>query len=198
MTTRKPGILSRSMLSPTDDVRLRRNASFLKLSSKSSSSSSSSTSPMTTVSSKAGNDLTGDWISVRELVVDDESSGEVGGTGEVSVSSLVRRLPLELWTAEDFLLIFGVVLGVPCLDGTAENARIGFGRSASSFNVSFGLCKIRHNFQYFKNILTQKLFACSLHKYSQGCRLSMLPERESTPDKVLKGTQMTHYDTINA
>ena len=116
----------------------------------------------------------------------------------MSVSSLVGRLPLELWTGEDFLLIFGVVLGVPCLDGMEENARIGFGRSASSFNVSFGLCKIGHNFQYFKNILTHKLFACSLHRYSQGCRLSMLPEQESTSDKVLKGTQMMHYDTISA
>ena len=134
VTIRTPG-----MFSPKDDARLRSIASSLGFSSKSSSSSSSKIPPITKVSSKAETDLTGDWISVLELVVDTESSGEVGGIGEVSVPSLVRRLPFELWTGEDFLLICGVVLGVPCLDGTLGNARIGFGRSVSSSDVSFGL-----------------------------------------------------------
>lgn len=83
VTTRTPG-----MFSPKDDARLRSTASSLGFSSK-SSSSSSKIPPITKVSSKAGDDLSGDWISILELVVDTESSGEVGGVGEVSVPSLV-------------------------------------------------------------------------------------------------------------
>lgn len=95
---------------------------------------------------KVGNDLIGDWSLVWEFVVDDESLGEVGGIGEVFVFLFVWRLFLELWIGEDFLLIFGVVLGVFCLDGMVENVRIGFGWLVLFFNVSFGFCKIGYNF----------------------------------------------------
>lgn len=143
MNISTPGIIGMSLYSASMDDALRRNkASALGLLSMSSSSTSSpKTSSSTSVSSETGDNSAGDWSPVGELVAEIEISGEAAGVGEWSPGSLVRRLPLELWTGVGFLLARGVVLGVACLEGTAGNASTGFGRLAASSGVSFGLCK---------------------------------------------------------